>query len=350
MAEFSVNTCKRDDEENGYSYNVSDEYDSTISQEVVPIPLFFTIIYKMYLFIHPALCIAGMIENMISVLVFCSKTLRKVSSNVYLAALSFASSLFCFANFLVWLETLNVHLIHQDGVCQIVVYVTYVCSFLTVWFVVCVTFENFLISVNLKYAVLVCTVNKARFIVASLTSFAVGLYSFSLWTTQTTSVSGTKHCTQKQKYEFVIHAFTYVDIMVTSVLPLLTMIIFLGTIYAKHVLQRVVHKVEDVEYQSREPRRNSKRSHQMLTKITRVLLAIGITYIVLSCPASVNRIRILLFVNPNIRYLHVEWAINQLCLMIYNCSFCVYFFIYLAFSMNYRKMIFDTIRLIKCDK
>jgi somatostatin receptor 2 len=266
-----------------------------------------------------------------------------------LAALSLASSLFCFANFLAWLETVNINFIHQDVVCQTVVYISYVCSFLTVWFVLCVTFENFLISINLKCAVLVCTVRKARMIVTVLTSLAVGLYSFSLWTTQTISVSGKKHCTQKQKYEFVIHAFTYVDVIVTSLLPFLTMIIFLGTIYAKHMLQRDARKPEDEVYPSRGFRRNSKRSHQILTKITRVLLAIGVTYTVLSCPTSVNRIRILLSVKPNIEELHMEWAINQLCLMIYNCSFCVYFFIYIAFSLNYRKMLFDTIRLINCN-
>lgn len=301
--------------------------------------LFYTIVFKLHLYIHPVLCITGVIENTISVVIFCSKSLRMVSSNVYLAALSATSSLFCAANFVVWLETVDVGFFHQDVVCQTIIYSTYICSFLTVWFVVCITFENFLITVNIKCAVTVCTVKKARIMVCILTGLAFALYTFSLWTTNVMHIGGSDHCAYEIKFEQVLHIFTYIDITITSVLPFVSMVIFLGAIYVKLILKRVSKQPIATYHQPRRCRRNSKRTYQMLTRITRVLLAIGLTFTVFSFPTSVNKIRILVSNRPTPSFLHVEWAINQLCLIIYYCSFCIYFFIYLRFSTNYKKVL-----------
>lgn len=262
-----------------------------------------------------------------------------VSSNVYLAALSATSSLFCAANFVVWLETVDVGFFHQDVVCQTIIYSTYICSFLTVWFVVCITFENFLITVNIKCAVTVCTVKKARIMVCILTGLAFALYTFSLWTTNVMHIGGSDHCAYEIKFEQVLHIFTYIDITITSVLPFVSMVIFLGAIYVKLILKRVSKQPIATYHQPRRCRRNSKRTYQMLTRITRVLLAIGLTFTVFSFPTSVNKIRILVSNRPTPSFLHVEWAINQLCLIIYYCSFCIYFFIYLRFSTNYKKVL-----------
>lgn len=300
--------------------------------------LFYSIVFKLHLYIHPVLCIAGVIENTISVVIFCSKSLRMVS-NVYLAALSATSSLFCAANFVVWLETVDVGFFHQDVVCQTIIYSTYICSFLTVWFVVCITFENFLITVNIKCAVTVCTVKTARIMVCILTGLAFALYTFSLWTTNVMHIGGSDHCAYEIKFEQVLHIFTYIDITIASVLPFVSMVIFLGAIYVKLILKRVSKQPIATYHQPRRCRRNSKRTYQMLTRITRVLLAIGLTFTVFSFPTSVNKIRILVSNRPTPSFLHVEWAINQLCLIIYYCSFCIYFFIYLRFSTNYKKVL-----------
>lgn len=117
------------------------------------------------------------------------------------------------------------------------------------------------------------------------------------------------------------------------------MVIFLGAIYVKLILKRVSKQPIATYHQPRRCRRNSKRTYQMLTRITRVLLAIGLTFTVFSFPTSVNKIRILVSNRPTPSFLHVEWAINQLCLIIYYCSFCIYFFIYLRFSTNYKKVL-----------
>lgn len=307
---------------------------------------FYTVVFKMYLYIHPGLCIAGVLENITSVVVFCSKSLRRVSSNVYLAALSAASCLFCFGNFLVWLETLNVGFIHQDIVCQAIIYTTYICSFLTVWFVVCITFENFLITVNIRCAVDVCTVTKARAMVVILTVFAFGLYSFSLWTTHVTTIGGKEHCTHETELEHVIHIFTFIDIIFTSILPCMTMVVFLAAINVKIIMKRISREPTDTHQAPRRARRNSKRTYQMLTRITKVLLAIGLTFTVFSFPTSINKMRILFSDQRRLRNPYVEWAINQLCLLVYYCSFCAYFFIYIKFSANYKKVLVSKMHFI----
>ena len=78
------------------------------------------------LYVQPVLCIFGIAGHSLSFVIFLSKNMRKISSNIYLAALSGSSVGFNLVLLLQWLEMVNVHLIHKSGVCQGLVYFGYV--------------------------------------------------------------------------------------------------------------------------------------------------------------------------------------------------------------------------------
>ena len=78
------------------------------------------------LYVQPVLCIFGIAGHSLSFVIFLSKNMRKISSNIYLAALSGSSVGFNLVLLLQWLEMVNVHLIHKSGVCQGLVYFSYV--------------------------------------------------------------------------------------------------------------------------------------------------------------------------------------------------------------------------------
>jgi hypothetical protein len=73
---------------------------------------------------------------------------------------------------------------------------TYVCSFLNSWFVVCITFENYIVTFHLKMATSICSVQKARLVVLLLVLFALAFFDFSIWTTTVTEYAGSPLCTQ----------------------------------------------------------------------------------------------------------------------------------------------------------
>lgn len=306
---------------------------------------FFTL--YMYMYVQPILCVFGFLGNFISVFVFCSKPLRNASSNVYLTALSCTSFVFCFSNFLVWLETVRVQIIHQEVICQSIVYITYVCSFLTVWYVVCITFENFVVTINLRYAVIVCTVYKARIIVTSLAITAILLYTFALWTTKVERGHGKIYCDIESEYQKTLHVFTYIDIIFTLAVPFIAMTFFLGVVYVKHIVVRVSCSPCTKSNTCRPVRRTRGSRNDSLTKITRVLLAIGSSYIVLSVPSCVNKIRaiVLSMRDQQVEPTHDSWAVIQFSQMIYYLSFCLNFFYYLKWSVNYRKALGDIFKV-----
>ena len=78
------------------------------------------------LYVQPVLCIFGIAGHLLSFVIFLSKSMRKISSNIYLAALSGSSVGFNLVLLLQWLEMVNVHLIHKNGFCQGLVYFSYV--------------------------------------------------------------------------------------------------------------------------------------------------------------------------------------------------------------------------------
>ena len=80
----------------------------------------------MSLYVQPVLCIFGIAGHSLSFVIFLSKNMRKISSNIYLAALSGSSVGFNLVLLLQWLEMVNVQLIHKYGVCQGLVYFSYV--------------------------------------------------------------------------------------------------------------------------------------------------------------------------------------------------------------------------------
>ena len=78
------------------------------------------------LYVQPVLCICGIAGHSVSFVIFLSKSMRKISSNIYLAALSGSSVGFNLVLLLQWLEMVNVQLIHKSGFCQGLVYFGYV--------------------------------------------------------------------------------------------------------------------------------------------------------------------------------------------------------------------------------
>lgn len=284
----------------------------------------------------PIICLFGIIGNSISVLIFLSKDLRKVSSNIYLTVLSATSAVFLLAAFINWLEFVNIKIVHTEQAwCQCIVFVTYVCSFLTVWVVVFITIENYIVTFHLSKATYFCTVFKARVVVVTLTVIAVFLYMFSLWSTKIGEFMGTKACMSDSDYEELTGIFTYIDTVVTLVLPTTILIILIAAILVKHVVQSQKSKrcpcIQGV-------RRLSKKEKSLL-RITRVLLAISVSYVILSAPFYFNKLKYLILeAIDNLQYVTIrDRLINQIFQIIYHTSFCYNFIFYIIWSMNYRR-------------
>ena len=284
----------------------------------------------------PVLCVTGILGNFVSMLVFLSKTLRRKSSNIYLAALSVASVIFCTSTFVFWLDDVNVKVASKPVLCQTFVFLSYYSSFLTVWFVVCITFENFMITTHTHRAVKICTVAKAKWTVTVISLIAMALYSFALWTTESDGNS----CMTGYKYRGIVANLTYVDTTLTLIIPALAMLFFIGSTLKKYLIHRRP-SVRDRPRRDRSRRRLFEGSlrRKSLLRVTRLLLAISLSHVLLAAPMYINQIRVIIGSTFDGELLPIlqEIAIQQICFMTYYMTFTLNTMIYLKWSFNYQK-------------
>lgn len=289
--------------------------------------ILFQLAKMMTIYVQPVLCVAGLSGNVLSLMIFFSKDLRKTSSNIYLGGLSACGSLFLLALFLVWLEVTGFRIVHQPIWCQSIVFVTYVCSFLTVWFVVCITVENYIFTFHLKKATYFCTVSKAKAVVLTVTTLGVGLYLFVMWASGVVKVNGHNICTESASHPDVTKIFTYIDTILVLVLPSFILVGLIGAILIKHLW------VTRADVRTR-----LSKKERSLVKITRVLLAIGLNYVILSAPSYVNKIRfIILTTFTESRPTITDRSLNQIFQIVFYMTFCVNFPFYVLWSMNFRR-------------
>lgn len=109
----------------------------------------------------PALVLIGTTGNILSVIVFFKTKLRKLSSSYYLAALGISDSCFLLGAFVSWLNYYNINIYNRDYYCQFFTYVSGLCSFLSVWFVVAFTVERFIAVLYPLKRQTICTVKRA---------------------------------------------------------------------------------------------------------------------------------------------------------------------------------------------
>lgn len=96
-----------------------------------------------HLYYTPILVYLGSVGNCLCIYVFRCPKLKKLSTSCYLSALAISDTVYLVALFIVWLTLVGIDIFNKTGPCQVIVYVTAVCSFLSVWFVVAFTVERF---------------------------------------------------------------------------------------------------------------------------------------------------------------------------------------------------------------
>ncbi|KAH3818402.1 hypothetical protein DPMN_120014 [Dreissena polymorpha] len=109
--------------------------------------------HRFFTYVTPVIAAFGVVGNIVSLMVFLSKNMRKLSASMYLIALAISDIMaLVFYVLPEWLKhgepLLSGYrwppLLQQNGVCQSVLYIQYIARFLSSWFVVFFTIERFI--------------------------------------------------------------------------------------------------------------------------------------------------------------------------------------------------------------
>ena len=298
------------------------------------------------MFLVPILITMGVIGNTLSFITFTFSTLKSLSSSVYLAALAIADIGFLLCVLASWITNFNVNLYHQPGWCQAFVYLTYVFSFLSVWYVVGFTVERY-IAVRFPFKRGdMCTVRRARIVVVSLALFAIVAYNFAIWTSgsfvmpSSSPIAGQRLCYPIDSWRNFLKFSSNIDSIITLLIPFIVIavlnvhIIYVITHYRHQANHFMLHRVRS----SNAPTQSTTFANSTNVKVTRMLLVVSFTFLILNVPGHVIRIYVFVksFNNPNYMPSALYYEFQRLWLYFSYINYSVNFFLYSLCGKNFR--------------
>ncbi|KAJ9590325.1 hypothetical protein L9F63_027836, partial [Diploptera punctata] len=191
-----------------------------------------------HLYYIPTIILIGLVGNLLSCVVFLNTHLKMRSSSYYLAALAAADFGFLATLLLVWFNSnIGVEVFNKDGWCQGLVYISSVCSFLSVWLIVAFTVERFIAVQYPLHRPHMCTVARAKAIVGCLVVIALLSHLYSFVTAGLVTLNdGTQVCDMLEDYRETMRIINIVDSLVTLIIPLI-LIIIMNTMITRNLLK-----------------------------------------------------------------------------------------------------------------
>ncbi|XP_013408815.1 thyrotropin-releasing hormone receptor [Lingula anatina] len=312
---------------------------------------FLHFLHNFRLYFTPTVVILGFIGNLMSFLVFTCTHLQRLSSSVYLAALAISDEAFLILLLMTqWLLDLKINLFYSQGWCQASIYLTYIFSFLSVWYVVAFTTERYIaVRFPLKRPEM-CTVARAKIVVLSLAGFAAVFYLLTLWT------NGVEDgvCKPLDGYSELNKGFIYTDTVLTFVIPSVVLIymniriaIKVAYFYSKRKESDARIIVEQFTFNNRYVKHPhpvigspTRRSQESQMKITKMLLVVSTVFLFLNLPSHGIRIYVLIMLYANGGQhsgTQMEYVLQYVFQFLYYINFAVNFFLYCITGRNFRR-------------
>ncbi|XP_046380414.1 neuropeptides capa receptor-like [Haliotis rufescens] len=280
----------------------------------------------------PTIVMIGLAGNFLSLVVFTASQLRHVSSSGYLAALACADNLFLLSLLVTWLDGITPIMFSKEA-CRFIIFITYMSSFLSVWNVVCFTSERYIAICHPLHAPMIFSKLQEKYVVIIFLVLSALLYNFALWTIETQPYKNRLLCSGNPTFFFLMNIVTWIDTILTMILPFL-LILFMNVRIVWRVI-RYQRKRESV-LQTHKTEKTPALRNKSQMRITRTLLLVSTTFLVLNLPSHVIRLEQLISASNNYNPLHLK-LIQEIAQLIYYSNFSVNFFLYAIYGKHFKK-------------
>ena len=313
----------------------------------------------------PIIVMIGILGNVTCFFVFVATYLRRMSSSIYLAALSVTDALFLLTTLLAWMDNVKIDIYHRQGWCQLLTYVGFVTSFLDVWYVVSFTVERY-IAVCFPFKRLdLCTPKRAKIVVISLAFAACVMFNFALWTSEVGNLFQRPFCAPMPKYFTLVSGLNNVDTLLTLIIPTIIIItsnIRIGYAVAKFYRNRVrlEGQVTEAVLSDDFADHNAASVHpsgiyenssynRLQMKVTKMLLMVSTVFLLCHIPSHGFRVYVfvLTLTTNNYRPSHLTLLIQKLFQYLYILNFAVNIFLYNISGKTFRKAMVRLGRMIR---
>ncbi|KAK0065367.1 mu-type opioid receptor [Biomphalaria pfeifferi] len=309
---------------------------------------FYDTVWDVQMYFIPLICFLGILGNLASVAVFLAGTMKKKSCIMYLTTKCISDTVFLAGLSIVWLDLIDIRWFHRQGVCQMVIFITYVSGFFSVWLVVLVTVENYIHICHPNAVTTFCTPGKARAALLVLGIFAIFCYNFPLWTTYSRTMVSRRQCLPIPEFSLFNEGLTYFDTIITLVLPSFLILLFMTAIFSSLIA---------AYWKNKKGRSSGQPGHvkhfcsSPYGRLTVMLTAVSITFITLHTPSHIIRLRLLLGQLLGRGPTMSQFLLQRLFELFYYINFALNSGIYLMFGKSFRG-VFTKFFLCRpcCDK
>lgn len=301
-----------------------------------------------YAFTTPGIITIGCIGNLISLKVFTSKVMRRLSASLYLAALSVSDLMVLLIHvLLVWLNKglprwpgeHRVVLMNMNGLCHSFLFFSYTFRLASVWLIVIFTIERFIAVCRPLHRKRLCTKPFARKLILTVFIFgaALSIYKPLLSGVYIHGVDQEPVCTRNPNYD---HVSFVLDSLYGAIILTIVPFIVIASLNIC-ILRRLVG--------TGHPQKNPKlviRENRIRVEFTIILLAISTCFICLNLPYFVLWCH-QFWHNLRLRYAEVELDLSgdrmsgqtHITRTIFYVNYCINFFLYTLTGAYYRREI-----------
>jgi hypothetical protein len=248
------------------------------------------------LYIPPLLLIIGTIGNVLSFCVLVRKAMRRTSTYNYLAVLSFTDMLMLYVGLLrLWVgELTGVDVRDEsDWSCKLISMAGYTVSVYSVWLLIAVTVERYIVTVHSLKAATMCTQSRAVKTIILILLILLTVNVHFLWTTQIRvdikKAEQIPQCNGAEGYEYLVEQiWPWVDACLYCLLPFV-IIFFLNCQIVAVITRRrrnILNGGNGVG--SSGNGLNRSVASESSARVTVMLLTISFTFLVFTLPMNVT--------------------------------------------------------------
>ena len=292
------------------------------------------------LYIPPFIILLGTFGNIFSFIILRRKAMLKFSTYFYLMVLAVADTLVLYVGLLPnWMSELGFDIRSQsDWVCKVFTLVFYTISDFSVWLIIAVTVERYIVVCHPLKANRLCNTRAARNVIIVLLFVLCLVNLHFLWTVEVRTFihkgEEVNVCDSVRKHEYLIDGiWPWVDALLYCFAPFVVIMCLNGRIINQVMLaKRLRLEMRGGDYEQRRP------SHEGSTRLTVMLLTISFAFLALTLPKNIVGI-ITDFYDQykkdlsRVAYFHLYKTITEL-LMYTNHS--INFFLYCATGQKFR--------------
>ncbi|KAL8582417.1 hypothetical protein ACOMHN_057644 [Nucella lapillus] len=277
----------------------------------------YRLLKALMLYVPPVLIVLGTLGNVFSFIILRRRAMVKVSSYHYLASLAVADSLVLYIGLLrLWLAEVTGTAFHDGSqwLCKVTVSLSYTASDLSVWLIIAVTVERYIVVCFPLKASRMITTARAKKVILALVALMLVLNLHFFWTVRVVErpLDGRAvgKCQAAPRHQHLVNeVWPWVDACIYSFLPFLAILV-LNVLIIREVVQARQHRLRlqtpDHHYHGQmirfraggatQPPRNELSTCRRVCgpgegmKLTFMLLTVSFAFLLTTLPMNVSLI------------------------------------------------------------